>query len=382
MVPGKFKIGLIIIIFLTGLPCLVRAQETEKIRVYRVQFAASKTFIEPSYFKDKFQLEDDIQYFEKDGWYKYFVGDFDTREEAIEYYHATNDVGYVISMIIDRPAAVRKDTTEDIIPADSVAVDEKPDSTGMDLPLGLDTEDKEAEPERRGLTGWQIFFIGLLIFALAVFVSWFVSARNRKKDVISMTEGHEVEFDGGYLSGDEPFAFLDDPGKDLSSWDQLKILEEIRAKNLEIPEFSFWLNSDNISVLGFCLRMIRSFGQQSAYHGVSRLLEHKNDEIRAEAIVTLGVLGNKEILEVFREKFESEGLTNRMLILRAMAKLPDDSSIDFLKELLKTSGNLKIEASYALAAINSVGIKGVQEALEDLGQDSERIARHILINKL
>ncbi len=94
------------------------------------------------------------------------------------------------------------------------------------------------------------------------------------------------------------------------------------------------------------------------------------------------MLGNRDVLALFRDKFDKETYTNRMLILRSMARIPDPSNIDFLKDLLKVSGNLQVEAAHALSAIESVGIEGVEKALKDLGISSEIIARHILINKL
>ena len=413
----------------------VNAQESSPVRVYRVQFAASKTFIEPSYFERKFSLEDSIKYFEKDGWYKYYIGDFKTRVDAEDYYHETGDVGYVISILTAVPAYLSEGSEQIVSPGDTVG-QEIPgiDSTAISRQDSIDSiynrkirmadsafnagdyelakslyretaelkpdlaysmlqvdkiinlEAAELESGKKGLSGLQIFFIGLIVFIIAVILSRVFGRKKKPAESNLEKEDEPVKplepVDQGYLTGDEPFKFLDDPQKDLSSWDQMKILEEIREKKIDIPDFSYWLGSENLSVVGFSLRMIRSFDQRSAYRAVLGLLGHQNDEIRAEVIVTLGELGVREALESLRTKFESENLTNRMLILRAMARIPDESNIDFLKELLKTSGNIQIEAAYALASIPSVGVKGVQEVLEDLGKDSERIARHILINKL
>ncbi|MCX6226458.1 MAG: hypothetical protein NTV01_17195 [Bacteroidia bacterium] len=55
----------------------------ENVTVYAVQVAASKTYLEPAYFKNKFKLTDSVWYFEKDGWYKYTTGQFATQKEAV-----------------------------------------------------------------------------------------------------------------------------------------------------------------------------------------------------------------------------------------------------------------------------------------------------------
>jgi hypothetical protein len=50
--------------------------------VYVIQVAASKTFLDPAYYRDKFKLADEVQYFTNDGWYKYVIGQFSTQLEA------------------------------------------------------------------------------------------------------------------------------------------------------------------------------------------------------------------------------------------------------------------------------------------------------------
>ena len=56
--------------------------QPEVIKVYCIQIAASKTYLEPSYIKNKFKLPDEILVFMRDGWYKYVTGQFATVQEA------------------------------------------------------------------------------------------------------------------------------------------------------------------------------------------------------------------------------------------------------------------------------------------------------------
>ncbi|MFH0761650.1 MAG: HEAT repeat domain-containing protein [Bacteroidota bacterium] len=53
-----------------------------KTKIYTIQIAASKVFIKPSYFKDKYTIHEDVRYFQKDGWYKYIIGNFKSNKEA------------------------------------------------------------------------------------------------------------------------------------------------------------------------------------------------------------------------------------------------------------------------------------------------------------
>ncbi len=427
-----------LILFFMGIKPLSAYQEVEKIRVYRVQFAASKTFIQPSYFQTKFKLEEEVQYFVKDDWYKYYVGDFETEAEATSFYHETNDVGFVISSIIDKPIEIEEDTVQTLVPVDSlgskledregaglISTDsldrvfnmklQQADSaflaSDFELAKSLFLETSSMKPDleysrvqlekieqmaeegvnevRNRSLGWlRILLILLIIFILIMLIRWSIRYMNSRQGTASEVEEEGISGDDKdrevehWLSGKAPFSFLDRSDKDLSGWEQLRLYEKIRERKKAPPEFSFWLDSENASIVAFCLRMIRSFEQTGAYSAVVRLLDHKDDEIRAEAIVTLGELGNRQVLGLLRERFDMETYTNRMLILRAMARMPEKSSIDFLKELLKIPGDFRIEAAHALASIKSFGIKGVEKALKDMGEESETIARHILINKL
>jgi len=53
-----------------------------KTKLYTIQIAASRDFIEPRYFNDKLGIQEDIRYFQKDGWFKYIIGSYKTNKEA------------------------------------------------------------------------------------------------------------------------------------------------------------------------------------------------------------------------------------------------------------------------------------------------------------
>jgi septal ring-binding cell division protein DamX len=50
--------------------------------IYVIQVAASKTYLDPAYIRNKFNLTDSVRYFERDGWYKYVTGRFNSDQEA------------------------------------------------------------------------------------------------------------------------------------------------------------------------------------------------------------------------------------------------------------------------------------------------------------
>ena len=54
----------------------------EIVTIYVIQLGASKTYIDPAFFKNKFKLADEVLVFKRDGWYKYATGQFKTAKEA------------------------------------------------------------------------------------------------------------------------------------------------------------------------------------------------------------------------------------------------------------------------------------------------------------
>ena len=54
----------------------------EKGVIFTIQLAASKTYIEPEVYKKQFNLTEDVWFFEKDGYFKYAVGKYGTKEQA------------------------------------------------------------------------------------------------------------------------------------------------------------------------------------------------------------------------------------------------------------------------------------------------------------
>lgn len=85
----------------SGNTCSGRAQETfisgKPNRVWVIQVAASKEFIDPDFFEQKFNTSENIGYFEKDGWFKYYIGGWKTEAEAARNLSGFKFGGFVTS---------------------------------------------------------------------------------------------------------------------------------------------------------------------------------------------------------------------------------------------------------------------------------------------
>ncbi|MFA6127962.1 MAG: hypothetical protein WC699_11695 [Bacteroidales bacterium] len=70
----------------------------EVVTVYVIQIAESQTYVEPSFYKTKFKLSEDVLVFKRDGWYKYFIRQFPTATEAQTALDKSGISGFVIAV--------------------------------------------------------------------------------------------------------------------------------------------------------------------------------------------------------------------------------------------------------------------------------------------
>lgn len=183
------------------------------------------------------------------------------------------------------------------------------------------------------------------------------------------------------LNYEDPFSFLDKLKKPFTSWEQLHVYEMITRHQIAIPDFSQWLGSPNETVVVFAIRMIRAFKQSESVGRLYPFLDHREAELREEAIITLGELRVTESLSVLRDRFTREDQSGKVLILQAMSKMPEEENVDFLQSILEPSNALRLEAAEALSRIESFGVKGIETILRRSDDDLQAVARHILDSK-
>jgi energy-coupling factor transporter transmembrane protein EcfT len=96
------------------------------------------------------------------------------------------------------------------------------------------------------------------------------------------------------LSPDKDLSFLNHLTTRLTIWEQMHILNAIEEKGYEyVPEFSQWLDSKNYSVVLFAINMIAYYKQDRALVPLTKLMAHKDPNVRIAAIKTLGSLMNQ-----------------------------------------------------------------------------------------
>ena len=92
----------------------------EKGVIFTIQLAASKTYIDPAYYKKKFKLTDDVWYFEKDGYFKYVTGKYLTKKEATAGMVQLGIPGFVT--VVDLSKVTETPIEKEIIPIEKAIV--------------------------------------------------------------------------------------------------------------------------------------------------------------------------------------------------------------------------------------------------------------------
>jgi len=186
------------------------------------------------------------------------------------------------------------------------------------------------------------------------------------------------------LNHEDAFGFLDHLDKPFTQWEQLSIYETIMFHNLSIPAFDRWLFSKNKTVVLFALRMIDVFKQKEAYSNLFWMLVNEDAEVRNLTIKVIGNLKIKEALPHIKRLYKNETYENCLAIIRAMAKMPDESVLNFLKLVLDKEEDvqLQIEAAMAISNQGETGKLTLQKLMDSDYKNYQIIIKHVIDKRI
>jgi hypothetical protein len=153
------------------------------------------------------------------------------------------------------------------------------------------------------------------------------------------------------FSGFEGLSFLDELAYPLTDWQQLKILEQLKALTpQDIPGIIRWIRSVNEYVVLFALRLAEIYYQLQVHDDVVHCLDHPSDRIRHQAIITLARLANLSTSGILMQHYPAETQANKRTILQQIFKIGGDEELAFLDaELNNPDDLLKLESARAIA---------------------------------
>jgi hypothetical protein len=185
------------------------------------------------------------------------------------------------------------------------------------------------------------------------------------------------------LNKKDPFYFLDHFDGYLTRFEQLKIYHIVNRYSIPVPEFNRWFNSGNDSVVIFSINMAVLFNQSYAEEQLAKLLNHASPRVR-EAVIN--AVGNLELLDLdsrLMDIYPQEIDINKMAILKALQKIPDERQIGFLAEVTD-EGNFdrQFEAVMALHEIGELGRIRLIKIDRERDENFKKIVKHIYDDRI
>jgi len=181
-----------------------------------------------------------------------------------------------------------------------------------------------------------------------------------------------------------PFEFLGTLKTDFSLWEQITLHQIMVQRDIRVPDFGQWLNSQNDTVVTFCLRMIREYQQVSNASKIEELLDHKNEKVRKLAIEVLGDIKATESAFPLKKKYKEEVYENSLEIIKSLRKISNPKSIGFLQKVVDSEQdtNLQIEAVKAIAEMGDEGKIYLEKMMKSDYKDYNIIIKHVLDKRI
>ncbi len=158
------------------------------------------------------------------------------------------------------------------------------------------------------------------------------------------------------LNHDEPFKFFNTLSRPFTRWTQLSAFNLIRMYHLNVPSFAQYLDSENLNVRNFSLRMIVHFQQLENISGIIRMLDSDTEQTRLLSYRAINNLRIYEGRDLIKNKYWNETGKNKLEIVKAFRNIGIGEDIDFLEKIILTEPvSLKTEACRSLYFMNDEG---------------------------
>jgi len=187
------------------------------------------------------------------------------------------------------------------------------------------------------------------------------------------------------LSDEEnPFGFLEHLDHEFSTWEQITLHELMMESNMEVPDFSKWLVSDNHDVGMFCLRMTREYNQVENVEGFRNMLYHPNENVARFAIEVVGDLKLTALSTDLKKIYKDEPYYNKLEVVKSLGKMGNPKTIQFLQHVVdgEEDTQLQIEGVKAIRNCDDVGVIALQKMLDSDYRDYKILIKHVLDNRI
>jgi HEAT repeat protein len=193
----------------------------------------------------------------------------------------------------------------------------------------------------------------------------------------------EARFTLVKLLGFKGLEFLDDKDIQLSNWQQLSILEELKHKEKKSNLYSFvpLLSSESPDVVVLALKLIDYFKQIDALKAVENMIEHDIEKISKQALICLRAIGQpKTALDIIKH-YPYLTIKNQIEAIKTLEQIATDKEKFFL--LKETDSEEYGIVLHAALALKNLGLAPELNHLLDLKKPyNKKIIQHALDERI
>ncbi len=199
---------------------------------------------------------------------------------------------------------------------------------------------------------------------------------NHKNDILRM----EARISMMKLSTEEPLSFLSKIKEPLSAWDQANIHSMLsKMPEKMVPDFSNWLNSQNTSIVQFCILMIGAFRQRESTDVLVHMLDNEDEKVRLSVIKALRELNaySSEAKLIIMYPLESENI--QFEIVKTLEAVGKENSAVLMEKILRQpvkNYSISIQAVKTFLATSVSGKQRLDHLLESSNPQLQLIVQH------
>lgn len=189
-----------------------------------------------------------------------------------------------------------------------------------------------------------------------------VSLTNHENDLLRM----EAQIAIVKLTGFEGLEFLNGATYPVSEWQQLRLIEELSSHaDTKLGNISQWLQSENLTVVNFALRLVEIYQQYDFYDEVKNCLFHWSMSVCKSAVVTISQISNETTADLLVAHYPGYDDITQLKILKILQVDGTKDQLPFLLSLLNhDDDSYKLEAAKAILKISKTGMEKIDKIID------------------
>lgn len=189
----------------------------------------------------------------------------------------------------------------------------------------------------------------------------------------------EAQFGIVNLQGFDGLGFLKNVQNQLSTWDQINIVEQLKLfPPKPLDEMPIWLSSSNNSVVLLGLKLLNEYPDNRFYSNMIACIDHPNPIIRYHTIHCCEKINAFDTTAKLENQYRKETIENQLLLLDVLMLLPKIPGVELLVSLLIDPNELiRIKAAENIVKYYDKGLLLI-ESIEDNNKEKKvQLIKHL-----